>query len=51
MNNENIIKNLKKIFITEILTDKNDKKPYLVDWRKKYIGEAIAVVFPAMESV
>ena len=46
MDDNKIIKNLKKIFSTKILINENDKKPFLEDWRKEFIGEAIAVVFP-----
>lgn len=30
-----------------ILVDDNDKAPYLTDWRKRFTGKALAVVFPA----
>jgi FAD/FMN-containing dehydrogenase len=30
-----------------ILSDEQDKAPYLTDWRKRYIGKALAVLLPA----
>ena len=30
-----------------ILTQDEDKAPYLTDWRKRYIGKALAVLLPS----
>ena len=29
-----------------ILSDEQDKAPYLTDWRKRYTGKALAVLLP-----
>ena len=34
------------IGIQYVLTDHEDKAPYLTDWRKRYTGKALAVVLP-----
>lgn len=42
------IEHLSKILEqTYILTQDEDKAPYLTDWRKRYIGKALAVLLPS----
>ncbi|MGY8525171.1 FAD-binding oxidoreductase [Paracidovorax citrulli] len=32
---------------THVLTESGDKAPYLIDWRKRFTGDAVAVLLPA----
>lgn len=48
MNDAELIAQLTGVAGTEqVLTDAQDKAPWLTDWRGRYQGEALAVVFPA----
>jgi FAD/FMN-containing dehydrogenase len=37
---------LKSAYIGKLLSDEADKAPFLTDWRKRYRGQAIAVLLP-----
>ena len=43
----NLITQFESILLSKyILTDEDDKTPYLTDWRKRYTGKALAVLLP-----
>lgn len=43
---QELIASLKTAYSGKLLTDEADKAPFLTDWRKRYHGQALAVLLP-----
>ena len=43
---ESLIHSLRSVYSGKLLTEQADKAPFLSDWRKRYHGQALAVLLP-----
>ena len=44
---QELIESLRQAYPGKLLSDEADKAPFLLDWRKRYRGQALAVIQPA----